>query len=332
MDSVTVFGDINVDVLMSVPDYPRSGSDAMATQVVTRAGGSAANTGMVLAKLGVPTSMIGRTGDDQWSRIARNSLTEIGVDIQAVTSDTNASTGLIFIPVTSSGERTLFSYRGANIQIGPENINDLVITQAKVLHLSGYNFLYEPQRSATWRAIQIARNSGVQISLDVGIAPARHASGDLKKLIPHLNILVLGDTEAQALTGIKSNQRALDKLIQYGVKLVGLKLGNKGCLLSIPENTYLIPPFKVEAIDTTSAGDAFSAGLIYCRLNQMNPYATGLMANALGALATTVWGGGASFPNPQHVARFLQDQRNSASSTRDKNGLTEILEIITDGK
>jgi ribokinase len=329
MDSVTVFGDINVDVLMSVPDYPRSGSDAMATQVITRAGGSAANTAMVLSGLGVHTSMVGNTGNDHWSLIARHSLTKSGVDIQAVTSDPTVATGLIFIPVTASGERTLFSYRGANNQINPEDINARVIGEANVLHLSGYNFLQSPQKDATWKAIQIAQQAGVHLSLDVGIAPVRRAHKDLKRLIPHLSLLILGKSEAQALTGINSNQGALDTLLHQGVELVGLKLGKEGCLLAVSDHTYKIPPFKVDSIDSTGAGDAFSAGLIYSRLRQMSPYASGLFANALGALATTVWGGGVSFPDRQGVVKFLQDHSDSLSSPNERSIVSEILVNIT---
>ena len=112
-----MFGDINVDVLMSISSYPQPGEDATAAKVVFRPGGSAANTALALTKLGVKTNMIGRTGDDTWADIALEPLAKAGVDIHYVRRDPEKPTGLIFIPVTGSGERTMFSYRGANLMI-----------------------------------------------------------------------------------------------------------------------------------------------------------------------------------------------------------------------
>ena len=308
---MTVFGDINVDVLMPVACYPESGEDAMASSLTIRQGGSGANTAIVLSKLGLPVQMVGRTGDDHWGEIARQSLQKFGVDTRAVSRDPELSTGLIFIPVAESGERTLFSYRGANASIAVDHIQSALIEPGHFLHLSGYAFLRSPQREAAWRLVELARQAGARISLDSGIAPAVQAQPELVKLLPQLNLLVLGTPEAKSLTGAITQDEAIQALLELGVDLVGLKLGSRGCLIANSDHSIILPSFPVQAVDTTGAGDAFSASLIYSQLKSFNLPCAGIFANALGGLATTVIGGGGAFPDISAVIHFLG--QNAAS-------------------
>ena len=196
---VTLFGDINVDVLMSISSYPPPGGDAMATGLTRRPSGSVANTAIVLAKLGVQVRMIGRTGDDRWAEMALAALTEYNVDVSAVRRDATEPTGLIFIPVTRDGERTMFSYRGANPRIPPQEIGPELLRGSRILHVSGYNLLEMPQRASTWRAVDLALEAGVPLSLDVGVEPALHARAEIERLLPNVSILSLGMEEARPL-------------------------------------------------------------------------------------------------------------------------------------
>jgi ribokinase len=328
MVDVALFGDINADVLMSIPDFPTAGSDSMATQVSLGQGGSAANSAVVLAKLGLRTGMIGRTGDDHWAEVARASLGNFGVDLRSVSTDQEVSTGLIFIPITASGERTLFSYRGANTRIKPEDIDPNLISSAQVLHLSGYNFLFWPQKEASWWAVETARENNTSLSLDSGEAPAYQAKGELQRLLPMLDLLVLGEREALTLSGADTIEAALGTMLDQGVRVIGLKLGHAGCRMASHGQTITIPPFDVSSIDTTGAGDAFSAGLIYSYLNKFSLPAAGLFANALGGLATTVLGGGSAFPPHAHVIKFLEEQSASTPYPDSSAAFKEILAAL----
>ncbi len=328
MVDVVVFGDINADVLMSIPDYPASGSDALASQVSLSQGGSAANSAVVLAKLGLQIGMIGRTGNDHWAQVARAPLGDFGVDMRSVSTDQDTGTGLIFIPVTTSGERTLFSYRGANTRIKPEDIDPNLISSAHVLHLSGYNFLFSPQKETAWWAVETARENNTRLSLDSGEAPVYQAKSELQRLLPMLDLLVLGEQEALLLSGVDSIDAALGSLLDLGVRVIGLKLGRAGCRLADQYQTITIPSFDVPSIDSTGAGDAFSAGLIYSYLNKFNLPAAGLFANALGGLATTVWGGGSAFPSRVQVIKFLKEQSVSFPLPNSSAAFKEILAAL----
>jgi ribokinase len=269
--------------------------------------------------------MIGRTGFDRWGEIARQSLYEFGVDTSAVSRDPDISTGLIFIPVMESGERTLFSYRGANASITVDHIKSSFIEPGQFLHLSGYTFLRSPQKEAAWRLVELARKSGARISLDSGIAPAEQAQPELLKLLPQLNILILGTPEAKILTGAGTQDEAVKELLESGVNMVGLKLGSRGCLIADMDRTIKIPYFPVKTIDTTGAGDAFSAGLIFSQLKLLDLPSAGIFANALGGLATTVLGGGGAFPDSSVVIKFLEQNVSSYPFPGAQDLFREIL-------
>jgi ribokinase len=321
---IALFGDLNVDFLMSIPTYPLPGGDAMADQITLRPGGSVTNTAVVLAKLGSLAKMIGRTGEDHWAEIALEPLISTGVDITCVSQDPLISTGLIFIPVTSNGERTMFSYRGANINKSPDEITDEIFTDVQLLHVSAYNFLESPQKEATWQAIEIALRKGIRITMDVGVEPVIRAKGAIEELMPKLSVLVLGFDEAQEMIVAHSPMEAAKLLIDAGVEVIGLKLGKNGCVVANSKASYLFPGFEVETVDTTGAGDAFNAGLIFGLHNGWHLSTAGMLANILGALATTVWGGGPVLPGVVDVQSFIEERVNVLEDGYIRNLMLEV--------
>jgi ribokinase len=327
MAEAVVIGDINVDVLVSIPAYPRPGGDALAERIVTRAGGSAANTAIALSKLGISTKMIGRVGRDVWADIALPSLVECGVDVADVRRDEHASTGLFFIAITPDGERTMFGLRGANARTDPASVIPGVLDGARLLHVSGYALLEPPQRDAALRLIDLAVQRGVAVSLDIGVQPALAAPDVIRRLLPRLSLCVLGMDEARALSGIDAPADAAAALVDRGVKVVGLKLGAQGCLAADASRVEHLPAFEVAVVDTTGAGDAFSAGMIFGWLRGSGLPATGTLANVLGALATTAWGAGPAMPGRADALNLLREHLATASNERAEYIATVMKEI-----
>jgi ribokinase len=324
---VAVFGDINVDALMPVRAYPSPGGDALSQRVITLAGGSAANTAIALARLGVATRMIGRVGDDVWAEVALRPLIEAGVDVVGVQRDTLAPTGLFFIPVTPDGERTMFGQRGANARIEPASIDTSLLDGARILHVSSYALLEAPQRDAARRAIDRAAHERIGLSLDVGVLPALTATDEIRRLLPQLSICVLGLEEALALVDARSPADAVAALVERGSRMVGLKLGAQGCLLGDASGVVHLPAFEVDVVDTTGAGDAFGAGLIFGRLRGLSLPAAGTLANALGSLAATVWGGGPALPRRDVLVSFLREQAARLGDERSRP-ISDVLHEI----
>jgi ribokinase len=306
MPGVVVLGDINVDVLFSILAYPQPGGEALTERLITGVGGSAANTAIVLSRLGAAVWVIGRVGQDAWGDLALKALAEANVDITLVQRDEQAATGMMFTPVTPDSERTMFGHRGANPHTDPGRIGETALANARFLHLSGYALLESPQREAAMRAIALAENRGIPVGMDTAWLPAFGVPEQIRSLMPRLAVCVLGREEAESLTGRDSPEASAAALLKAGVHLVGMKLGREGCLLANASGVWVIPPFPAQAVDATGAGDTFSAGLIYGYLMGLSLPAAGVLANALGSLAVQVGGAGTALPGREEASRLLE--------------------------
>jgi len=313
MPQVVTLGDVNVDIIASILRYPSPGGDGLAERVEVHSGGSAANTATVLANFGVDVGIIGRVGRDAFAEQALVRLGEAGVDLSCIQQDDEFITGMMFIPVTPDGERTMFGYRGANSQLDPALLDEGYIAQADVFHLSGYAVLAEPQRSAARQAMEMAHRVGVVISLDVGLEAAVRATGEVKALLPLVDLIFPNQAEAEHLTGHSDVREAVRTLAGYGIKTVALKLGERGCAVHCSarspdrrQGIFSVPAFAVEVQDTTGAGDSFDAGFILGRLWGLSARESAILANALGALATSAVGAGDALPRPEKARALLQ--------------------------
>ena len=165
---VVAFGDINADIMAHFAHYPPKGEDSLADSTEIHVGGSAANTAVALAHMGLATRLIARVGSDPWGARAERFLASEGVDLACLQRDPTVMTGLMYIIVTPDGERTILGHRGANMFTNPAEIDEEQIRSARLFHLSGYSLLIEPQRSAALLALRIARRHGLTISVDPG--------------------------------------------------------------------------------------------------------------------------------------------------------------------
>src|SRR5512142_3130041 len=157
MTHLLVLGDLNADVLLSIPYYPSPGGDIVTDSYAVQAGGSAANTACALARLGLDVSLIARVGKDSWGEQVRAAVEQAGVRADLIQQDPAAPTGLAFVPVLPGGERTLFCARGANEATDPSAILPECFAGIDWLHLSGYALLHAPQQQAAARALELAR-------------------------------------------------------------------------------------------------------------------------------------------------------------------------------
>jgi ribokinase len=328
MPSILVLGDINVDVRMSVPAYPPPGGEALTERIGTCLGGSAANTAVVLSRLGLGARMIARLGGDAWGQVAMSALAETGVGLELVQHDPSAPTGMMFTVVTPDGERTMFGQRGANRHTDPAAITMDSFSGIDRLHLSGYALLEAPQRQAVERAVALTAQQGLPISLDTAYLPALSAPQAVRLLLPRLDICILGLPEATSLLGESEPRDAAAALLAAGVRLAAVKLGAQGCLLAEASSVHLAPAFPVQVVDTTGAGDAFSAGLIYGRLQRLSLPVLAILANALGGLAASVHGAGTALPGKIECIHFLRENLGSASRERSRH-ILEALQSLS---
>ena len=328
MPDVVTLGDINVDIIARVPFYPPLGGDSLAEGVDVRAGGSAANTAIVLSKFGLDVSIIARVGEDILADFALSDLRQAGVDLSLVQRDAESRTGLIFAAVTPDGERTFFSCRGANTRTVLEPEGGELVRQAKVLHVSGYAFVEGLQRDAALSAVEEAHRSGVPVSVDLGVEVMTGTREDMLKVLSVVSMVFPNLAVAEWLTGRRGTHESVRALLGHGTELVGLKLRGHGCLLGSTEGVFAVPVFQVVPVDGTGAGDSFDAGLLLGRIGGLSLRASGILANMLGATATTVTGGGISLPGPEAALSFLEEHRGEPTWQGWSEELVTVYEFL----
>ena len=304
---IIMLGDINVDNIWPVPAIPQPGRDGLVDTVKMETGGAILNSTIVLDRLGERTMLLGCVGEDIWAEYVRQALAMTGIDLRALQTTSAENTGLDFILVTPDGERTMFGYRGANKMLDQEKLDATVFDHAGVLHISGYALLEAPQSAAALRAVRFASDRNVPVSIDTGLEPVMRNKSGFMEILPALEICISGVAEVDALLGAKTDVEAAEKLIEAGVKLAAIKLGKKGSLLMRKDESVRCPAFVVDAVDTTGAGDAYSAGIIYGFMQGLSLGATGMLASALGALAATVDGAGFALPGEEELVAFLKE-------------------------
>ena len=326
--TLLLMGDINVDTTMNIHKYPSPGGDAFADHISTQPGGGIVNSAASLVALGEKVALVAATGQDVWAEMVLEPLQKLDVDLTRVVRLKQASTGLIFIPI-ADGERTMFSYRGANQLYHPDWVTAETLQGVSLLHLSSYAFLALPQRDANLKAVQLACQAGIPISLDISLEPIVQQREVFLSILSDLAVCILGQEEAENLVGGKTPDACADLLLEAGVSLVGLKLGRQGCLLATPGGRKRFPIFEVQTVDTTGAGDSFSSGLIYAHHHQLDMDTTGALASALGALATTVYGGGLNLDWRPQLLAFLRQRCNTQVAAAFGDGVQTLLQILT---
>jgi fructokinase len=232
-------------------------------------GGAPANTAVGLARCGLRSALQTRVGDDEFGRFLATSLADEGVNVDGVTYDPERRTGITFIEIKESGDRSFLFFRNdaAEKAFGPDDLNTAMIAAAQVLHLCTNLMETGPGRAATMRAIEVAREHRRLISVDpnlrVHLWPNEDACRQAGlKLVEHAHLVKLSEDEAELLTGESDPVAAARTIHRMGPGLAVVTLGEQGCVWSgAPGEGELLPP-TVNCVDATGAGDAFVAGML----------------------------------------------------------------------
>ncbi len=260
MKDILVIGSLNMDFVAEVSKSPLPGETIIANKFSLVPGGKGANQAFALGRLGANVSMIGAVGNDEYGKQLIDNLKSSHVNTKKIFKMNGVTTGNAFINVDKSGENSIVVVSGANEKITKDFIDSNIcyIKRAKIIVMQ----LEIPIEVVNYVA-KIAKELGKIVVLDP--APARC---DLpEELFSNIDIMKPNETELQTLSGIKLNNeddilKGAQVLLSKGVKNVIVTLGANGSLL-VNENGYKkFDALKVEVVDTTAAGDSFTAGLV----------------------------------------------------------------------
>lgn len=302
------FGSVNMDLVCQAPQLPQAGETLLGQDFQMVPGGKGANQAVAAARLGAPTAMVGRVGDDAFGRSLRASLAEAGVNIEAVQIDPGSS-GIASIVVDGQGQNQIVVVPGANGRVSAADAQRFASTlkPQDVLLLQ-----FEIPLEAVAMAAQLAHQQGATVILD----PAPACDNWPSNLTPHVHILTPNQGEVSALVGrdvadVASAQQAAQQLHERGTPVVIVKLGAEGVVVTSDQGCFHQPAIAVQAIDTVAAGDAFNGGLAVA-ISEGKPLTEAVSwATAVAAHAVTQRGAQSAMPTRSQLMPWL-DRLNPA--------------------
>ncbi len=232
---------------------------------IEMSGGSAGNTMVGLAMLGGKAGYIGKLRDDVLGRIYRHDITAAGVSFESPLAAAGASTARSLILVTDDAQRTMNTYLGACVELGPDDVDPAFVARAQVLYLEGY--LWDPPaaKAAFRKALGVAHEHDrrVALSLSDPFCVARHRAEFRDLVEHHVNVLFANEDEITSLYEVDEFDTAL-QLARGQCEVVALTRGAKGSVVLGGDEVHLIDAAPVaRLVDTTGAGDLYAAGFLY---------------------------------------------------------------------
>jgi len=293
---VICFGALNVDKLYKVDRIASADEESEILDFKESPGGSAANTAVGLARLGVKTGFIGKVAADREGELLIRAFIDEGVNTDGIVISEDGRSGTVIGFVNEEGERALYVDPGVNDSLEFHEIDISYASKADLLHLT--SFVGEIPFQAQKKLIEAI--PGISVTIDPGMIYARKGLAELKPLIKKCLAFFPNEHELKMLTG-KDYRKGAEILLKEGARIVAVKLGAKGCYVTDGEENHLIEPFKVEVIDSTGAGDAFCAGFIYGMINNKTLRECGVLGNFVASRTLTKMGARNGLPTREDL-------------------------------
>ena len=263
MFSVTALGEVLID-------FTDAGVSANGMKIFERnPGGAPANVLVALKKLGHDVAFIGKVGQDMHGDFLRETLEDNGIDCTGLISDPETFTTLAFVALDDQGDRSFSFARkpGADTRLEIDDLPVDVIKDSRVFHVGSLSMTNEPARSATVKALELAKEAGCVMSYDPNYRDslwvnAELASIQMRSLVPYMDLIKISAEECPLLTDFEKPEDAAKDLLGKGAKAVVVTLDADGAYVATAEGGKIVESFRVDAVDTTGAGDSFWGGFL----------------------------------------------------------------------
>ncbi len=307
MIEVTCLGILVADVVgKPIDTYPERGRLQLVDRMELHSGGCAANTGVSLAKIGVKTAVIGKVGNDGFGDFLVQVLQKHSIDTRGVKRDEKEATSATMVMVHSDGERSFLHYIGANAALRLEDVDMDIVRESRVLHIAGALVMPGIDGEPTAELLRRAKEMGIITSFDTVWNTSSGWMNTVRPCLPYVDYMIPSIEEAKMLTGREDPEDIAQVFLDHGVKVVGLKMGERGCYIRTTDVKLAIPRYQVQAVDALGAGDAFAAGFLTGVVKGWDLEQTGRFANAVGALCVTALGATTGVRSLEETLEFMQ--------------------------
>ncbi len=300
--SVVVIGSLNMDLVIRTDKMPKIGETLNGSNFVTACGGKGANQAVAVSKLKSDVTMIGNVGRDEFGKRLIKTMTSYGVNVDCI-KQVDTSTGVAMIVVANTDNFIILD-NGANYTLDESAIESLEdeIKKHKIMILQ-----LEVKLEVVKKSMEIAKRHGIKVILNP--APAIKLPNDL---LSGVDILILNETEIETLLGkemlsFEDYKNGVKELEEKGIESVILTLGSKGVIFNSRGTVCAKEAYRVNAVDTTSAGDSFIGGFVSKVLTGENIENSIEYAMAVAAVTVTRNGAMDSIPTREEVADFLKN-------------------------
>lgn len=305
---VLVVGSANMDFVMNVRTLPNKSETIIERRNYEYIpGGKGANSALTLARLGADSIFCANLGADVHGQKLLELYRENGIDTRFIKTDKRFSTGLAAIMVEDNGDNRIVVYPGANRGLSPADVEDAMTCIPDAVLLQ-----FEIPEEAVIAATKFAKMRNIPVFVDTG---AVRKGSNIEELAP-LEILSPNEMETFALTGVMPTNfdnclKAATLLMQrVETKYVVIKLGERGAYIHDGRYSQFVSPYEVEAVDTTGAGDAFTAAMTLKYIEHHDIEKAVKYANAVGAIVVSKTGASSSLPTNSEVERFIEEREN----------------------
>ena len=255
-----------VDMVAKVERHPLDDDEIFVSDLTLLSGGAAANTAYACAKIGLASAFLGKLGEnDVFGRKIIEDFNEVKVNTALIKYSKEYGTGSAYVALNKKGDRRIYAHSGAANYLSKEDILEQELKATKVIFLSSLKNLDPFIEAAT-----IGRKNNITVILNPGMLIIDQGLENITKLLEKIDIFILSQREFTTLLNItkeldeKIIVEKAKSLLECGIKVLVITMGEKGAFLLTDKESELISSAKVnQVIDTTGAGDAFSAGFIY---------------------------------------------------------------------
>ncbi|KAI3444641.1 hypothetical protein Pfo_001306 [Paulownia fortunei] len=316
---VVCFGELLIDFVPTVSGV----SLAEAPGYKKAPGGAPANVAVAISRLGGSSAFIGKVGEDEFGHMLADILKQNKVENSGMRFDANARTALAFVTLTGDGEREFMFFRNpsADMLLTEEELDKDLIKKARIFHYGSISLIEEPCRSTHLAAMDVARNSGCILSYDPNLRlplwPSEQAAREgIMSIWNQADVIKISEEEITFLTGgddAYDDNVVLKKLFHPNLKLLIATEGPEGCRYYTKAFHGRVHGVKVQAVDTTGAGDAFVGGLLNNLATDPDLYKDEkklrgalFFANGCGAITVTERGAIPALPTKSAVVKILE--------------------------
>jgi len=271
---------------------PESGELVSTDDFLVQAGGCAANTAIVLGRLGVPATVVGRVGDDLFGDLVEQYLEARSIGTSGVLRTPGSGTSKTVALSVVGDDRRFFHTFGANGALTAEDIPRAALEESEVVYVGGYLVLPALRQAELAERFRLARASGTRVVLDVVVPTDRDdlSLDDVRELLPLADYFLPNEDEARMLTGETDPRAQAGRILEAGARTVIIKRGGGGAYVRSEAEAFELPAPPIDAVEPSGAGDAFAAGLIVGLLEGWSLERSARYASVIGASACRALG------------------------------------------